>query len=186
MTELKKWAKDNGYTRPFKSLVAMPPEFRTNILETLKITLSSGIVGDPEKEAKTIIDSDLYGIVARLHSRIQQLNPFGSNLTWREVLISIVEKHLELPFPAHSSEEDLEMLFLQNILRRRIKAKKGRSLPIPPITTKVIPSQAGIFIDIIKNIDNLIDDLIGSGDAPAVHAVISICLYLHPEFIASK
>ena len=104
-SSVENWGKAGGYERPIKALVSMSPENRDLIRQTLNFKWPKGVEGTPLFEAKEIIDHHLWGIIGRLHSKKETVIP--GNLTWRQILIRVIEKHLEIVYKADATEEEL-------------------------------------------------------------------------------
>lgn len=182
MSEYLNWAKENGHERPFNALINMPSEARENLRLTLNFSWKDANRQDPESEAKQIIDCDIKGMVARLHNQLEMINPFAKNLTWREVLQRIFEKHIQKSYAAHSKEEEIEKMLIDNFLNKNtLKSREKKDPKIPAAAIGKLGKNVGLFASIISEIGAGLDDLLGSQDAPAINVVFSICLFLHKD-----
>ena len=86
-------------------------------------------------------------------------------------------------FPAHASEEDLEMSVAQGLLERTVRSKASGSPDVPTTAARRADKKAGLILDVLNDAGRLLDRMLGSTDGPAVNAVLSICLFLHPELV---
>lgn len=161
--------------RPIDALMTMSKEQRNRIRLTLNFDWPDEMESTAENEAKIIIDHNLNGIITRLENRFEQLNPFASALSWRQILIKVIEEHLELVFPADASEKDLEIIILDNMANKGGGSNKNKGKSIPTKALTKLHKKAGLVLDILNDINNMADDVLGTTKGPAIAAVYAIC-----------
>lgn len=185
----KKWqevaslVETKGWSRPFAALVSMSSSDRENIRQTLcfKWAQETAECVDEKKraelEAWEIIDCNIRGIAARLHSIAEQLNPTYYT-TWRGVLIRILEM-LNKHYKATEQENDLEKIVHDALSSDRRIGERPQT-EIPTAAGVKVGKTGGMIVSVLKDVAVIWDDILGSEDTPAVATAYAICEYLHP------
>lgn len=180
--ELAQSVGSKGWARPFMALASMSGVERDLIRQTLRFSWASETTdcSDPTKrqelEAWEIIDCNIRGVVARLHTIAEQVNPVRY-LTWREVLVRTMEM-LNKPYKATASEEALEKLVLDAMLADK-KVQDRPQTTVPSASIPKIGKTGGIVVSVLKDVAIIWDDLLGSEDGPAVAVIFAICSHVH-------
>lgn len=167
--------------RPFTTLTSMPAERRNNIRKTLNFkwdseTIQSSNINRAKFEAWEIIDCDMKGIIARIHSIKEQLFPTNYN-SWRRTLTRILDIS-GIHYDASATEVELEKLIL-SILDKYSKLNKKSDSNIPTDAFKKMGKGVGLAASVVKDIGTIWDDLFGSEDEPAINAIFAICAFNH-------
>lgn len=185
------WARKGGYLRPFNALVEMPKEHRDNLRESLNFSWSKQSLADSHYQAKEILNCDLRGIIARVHSTGENLFRIGSNVTWREIILRCLDENI-IKYPAHLSESDLEIRLLDGLLTKKIsdiKHEVRKVLNSNKVNENILQNPAEIMmiafpILFALNFFGVIPgNFLQIKRSVALSAVMSICLWLHPSFI---
>lgn len=172
--DVEKWAASKGYSRPVAALVQMSAEDREEMRATLRFGWPGGAKGDALREAKALINHQLWGVVGRLHRKSESLNWTTPSLTWRGVLTRIAEDRLGKSLGLSAPVEEVEQLLLDELLERPIEDTEPESFTadLPPVH----PAVAALPI-----VEQALDWMLDSKDGPATRVVLAICAHLHPE-----
>lgn len=185
------WARKGGYLRPFNALVEMPKENRENLRKSLNFNWSKQSLADSNYQAKEILNCDLRGIIARVHTTGQNLFRIGSNATWREILQRCLDENI-ISYPAHLSESDLEIKLLEGLLTNKLSEIKDKVRKVSdPNKSKetILQNPAEIMmiafpiLFAFKFFDVVHGNSLSIKRSVALSAVMSICLWLNPSFI---
>ncbi len=178
--DIAKWTMERKYERPMRALIAMSAEDREGLRNRLTFSWPAGASGNPEREAKAILNHDIRGVVGRLHRKTESFIPFRGNLTWREILCRIMDKQFNRPFPANLKEEQIEVLVIRELMQRIPKSPSNADkFQIPNV--KSIGKKSNLAVIVLDAIGGVVDAALDSKDLPAVNAVFAICLALHPD-----
>lgn len=159
----------------------MSSEERKNIRCTLDFTWDKGTLSISDElrpffESWEILDCNIKGIISRLHSISEQLNPMRYN-GWRQTLTRILDLSC-IHYNAADSEEKLEKLIL-NIFDQAAKISKKKDATLAMNSASKLGKSAGIAAAIVKDVGTIWDDVLGSEDEPAMNAVYAICAHVH-------
>lgn len=179
--EIKSSVEEFELERPFDILISMSSEERRNIRSTLdfkwgKDTLKADDELKPFFESWEILDCNIKGIISRLHSISEQLNPNRYN-GWRQTLTRILDLS-GIHYNAAESEEKLEKLVL-HIFDESTRISKKQDSTIPTSGAAKLGKSVGMAAAIIKDVGAIWDDVLGSEDEPAMNAVYAICAHIH-------
>ena len=172
----KKW------DRAFSALCSLEPDARDRIRDTLNFDWSKETQNCKDIDAKIamesweIIDCNIRGIAARLHTIFEQLSP-THYITWRRALIRALDA-MDMNYSADDREEDLEIIFLQAFERNARYSARGQS-EIPLASAVKIDKKGRIAAEVASDIAESWDSVLGSEDWPAITAMQTICRTLH-------
>ncbi len=176
-------AEKKGWERPFEILVKMKPEERDNIRDTLDFSWAKKTINCEETDIKSefeaweIIDCNIRGIAARLHTISEQLNP-TKYLSWRKALVRTLQTG-GFNFKPTENEEELEKRILDIYDKKdRLTFKKKRNEYSLAMVSK-LDKKAAIASSIVKEGANMWDDVFGSEDDPAMLTIYAICSCIH-------
>ncbi len=83
----KERAVRDGMIRPFLALVSMRPSKRNRVTNELGWScIPSPLFGDAHAESWEVLTASTLGLLARLNSTVERLNPLSRSLTWIECL----------------------------------------------------------------------------------------------------
>lgn len=181
--EILQEVKEKNIERPFEALISMPQDKRNNIRLTLDFKWSQETRNSSEKnrsifEAWEILNCNIKGIVSRLHSIKEQINPMNFN-GWRKTIARILDL-TGVHFNASDSEEELEILILSLFEQNKKLTKKSDS-SLPTTGAAKLGKGIGIAASILKDVGTIWDDVLGSEDEPAINAVYAICKIIHND-----
>lgn len=173
--------EEKDISRPFNALIEMSSKERNNIRLTLDFKWCSDAKDSSEEnrakfEAWEILNCNIKGIVSRLHSIKEQVNPLNFN-GWRKTIARILDLS-GIHFNAADSEEKLEELIL-TIFEDNKKLTKKKDSSIPTSSALKLGKSVGLAASILKDVGTIWDDVLGSEDEPAINAVYAICSYVH-------
>ncbi|TDM05709.1 MAG: hypothetical protein C4K60_13360 [Ideonella sp. MAG2] len=172
---------EKGWSRPFLALKTFTPKERNLIRETLNFEWAGETSScvDPSKRADLesweLIDCNVRGIAARLHSISEQLNP-TTYITWRRALIRVLDL-MDKDYPATADEVYLERMVLEG-LGGSHKRKRRPQTGLPVKSLSRIPKHGGTASVVLSEIAECWDAVLGSEDKPAIAAIYSICAKL--------
>lgn len=183
LEKLKLEVNDKNLGRPFEALAEMTADYRNNIRLTLdfkwnKETVNSDDELRPYLESWEILDRNRKGIISRLHSISEQLNPSRYN-GWRQTLTRILDLS-GIHYKASASEQELEMLMFR-IFEDSTKITKKKDSVLPTTGAVKLGKNVGVAAAILKDVGIMWDDILGCEDEPAMNAVYAICSFMHGE-----
>lgn len=176
-------AETKGWRRPFAALISMSQSERENIRQTLcfewakETTECSNTGKRSELESWEIIDCNIRGVAARLHTISEQLKP-DYYLTWRGALTRILEM-LNRHYKATEHETALEQIVHDALCSNKHIGDRHQT-EIPSAVGGKVGKSGGMVVAVLKDVAEIWDDVLGSEDTPAVATVYAICAHLHP------
>lgn len=170
-----------GWERPFAALVLMGGDDRDLIRRTLDFSWGKDVIQATPKpelravfEAWEIIDCHVRGIVARMHTMAEQVNPLAY-LSWRQVLL----RTLELcghPYRAIDADAALERAVVSALGAGRKRSPRGQT-QVPGGLSRV-HKKVGLVMEVLKDLASAWDGLLGSEEGPAIASIQSVCEFL--------
>lgn len=185
---------DHELIRPFRALAYMTEKKRNNIRKTLEFKWDKKTEyaeKDLKKyfEAWEILNRNIKGIISRMHTRYQQINPRHYS-SWRKTLRAILTL-TNTTFDAAADEEEIELTFLQVFGNQtQVPKRPASQLSADGIKSDVAPLVAGAkivgpkilgAIAVAGGIGGLIEKALGSEDEPAINSIFAICLFIHNQ-----
>lgn len=179
--ELFSKVRSSGWERPFAALVLMGAEHRDLIRRTLNFSWGKDVIhADPKPdlravfEAWEIIDCHIRGIVARMHTMAEQVNPVAY-LSWRQALV----RTLELcghSYRAIDADAALEREVMGVLGAGRKRSARGQT-QVPGGLGRM-HKKVGLVMEVLKDLASAWDGLLGSEEGPAIASIQSICEFL--------
>jgi hypothetical protein len=183
-----KWAAEKKWDRPFNALLGLPGEIRDGYRDYLAFDWSSetSACENPELkaalESQEIIDCNIRGLAARLHTISEQISPF-SYLSWRSALTRILDM-LEIDHDPKWSVAEIEKRIVSSIKTTPKKSRPQTDLKhVTVLANAALKKTAfsGILTtEIASAVTDGWDSILGSEDKPAIKIIHSICETLHP------
>lgn len=185
---IRLWAIAKKWERPYNALLGLNSEIRDNYRDYLAFDWSSetsectDLTLQSALESQEIIDCNIRGLAARLHTISEQLGPF-SYISWRSALTRILDM-LEINHDPKWSIADLEKEILSSITATPKKSRPQTNLkPITALASAALKKTAftGLLTtELASAVTEGWDSILGSEDKPAIKVIHSICETLHP------
>ncbi len=172
----KKWG------RAFSALCSLDSEARDRIRDTLNFEWSKETQNSKDIDVKAamesweIIDCNIRGVAARLHTIFEQLSP-TLYITWRRALIRALDT-MDMNYSADDTEEELEKIFL-NAFERNARYSSREQSEIPLVSAAKIDKKGKIAAEVISGVTESWDSVFGSEDWPAITTMHTICRTIH-------
>ena len=180
---IRDWATKKKWDRPFKALISLTPEIREGYRDYLSFDWSDKILtcGDPliksALESQEIIDCNIRGLAARLHTISEQVWP-SSYISWRSALTRILDM-LEINHDPKWTTPQLEHEIITSIVTTPKKSRPQTNLkPVTALASAALKKTAFsglVTAELASAVTDGWDSILGSEDKPAIKVIHSIC-----------
>lgn len=177
------WATAKKWDRPYKALITMTPEVRDGFRDYLAFDWSEETrsCNDPDLkaalESQEIIDCNIRGLAARLHTISEQIWP-TSYISWRSALTRILDM-LEINHDPKWKIQDIEKEIVSRIIGGPNKSRPQTNLkPVTALAGAVLKKtnfSGVVTAELASAVTDGWDSILGSEDKPAIKVIHSIC-----------